>query len=222
VTGEDGGGGAVAAPPTTKGRSTRQRLLSVATSLFAEKGYSRVRVADIAAAAGLSPAAFYRYFNDRHELMLTLLQQLTAEAFDFVRVPWRSDDPMYSVLRSTQLYFEFYAGHRALFGLLVELSQTDPEVARIWADSRRLFYSRIAVSLRREVRAGRLRVDVDVDVAAELLGSMTEFYAFQRLVLSDGVVKDVPLDESANALARIWTSGLVRRVGDTGKRGAGR
>jgi AcrR family transcriptional regulator len=198
-------------PPTTKGRSTRQRLIAAATSLFEENGYAGVRIADITERAGLSQGAFYRYFTDRRALMLELMRQLTAEAFDFVRVPWDGTDPMRSVLRSTQLYFEYYAAHRALFGLLVELSQTDPEVGQIWAESRRSFYARIAHSLRRGTEAGQLRLDVDVDVAAELLGSMTEFYAFQRYVLRDGVVKDVPAEEGAEVLARIWTSGLVRR-----------
>lgn len=198
-------------PPTTKGRSTRQRLIAAATSLFEENGYARVRVADIAKRAGLSQGAFYRYFTDRRALMLELMRQLTTDAFDFVRVPWDGTDPMSSVLRSTQLYFEYYAAHRALFGLLVELSQTDPDVGQIWADSRRVFYARIAHSLRRGTHAGKLRVDVDVDVAAELLGSMTEFYAFQRFVLRDGVVKDVPAEEGADVLARIWTAGLMRQ-----------
>ena len=196
-------------PPTSKGRSTRQRLLSAATSLFEEKGYAGVRIADITERAGLSQGAFYRYFTDRRALMLELMRQLTAEAFDFVRVPWDRADPMHSVRRSTQLYFEFYAAHGALFGLLVELSQTDPEVGRIWAASRRAFYARIAQSLRRGRAAGWLRSDVDVEVAAELLGSMTEFYAFQRFVLRDGVVKDVPADDGAEMLARIWISGLI-------------
>jgi AcrR family transcriptional regulator len=197
-------------PPTAKGRSTRQRLLDVATELFAEQGYAPVRVTDITERAGLSQGAFYRYFADRRALMLELMRQLTAEAFDFVRVPWDEADPMESVLGSTRLYFTYYARHRALFGLLVELSQTDPEVGEIWADSRRAFYSRIAQSLRRGIEAGKVRTDVDVDVAAELMGSMTEFYAFQRFVLRDGVVKDVPVDDGALALARIWTSGMTR------------
>jgi AcrR family transcriptional regulator len=199
-------------PSTAKGRTTRQRLLAVATALFAEKGYAGVRIADITEAAGLSQGAFYRYFADRRELMLELMRQLTGEAFDFVRVPWDEQDPMDSVLRSTQLYFKFYGDHRALFGLLVELGQTDADVAQIWAQSRRAFYARIAQSLRPGIEAGKLRGDVDVDVAAELMGSMTEFYAFQRFVLRDGVVKDVPVEESAQDLARIWTSGVIRRA----------
>ena len=178
--------------------------------MFAEKGYSGVRISDITESAGLSQGAFYRYFTDRRELMLELMRQLTAEAFDFVRVPWDETDPMDSVLRSTQLYFKFYSDHRALFGLLVELGQTDAEVGKIWAQSRRAFYARIAHSLRRGIEAGKVRTDIDVDVAAELMGSMTEFYAFQRFVLQDGVVKDVPSEAGARALATIWTSGLIR------------
>jgi AcrR family transcriptional regulator len=196
-------------PATLKGRDTRRRLLSAATSLFNEHGYGGVRITDITTSAGLSAGAFYRYFADRRELMLVLLQELTAEAFDFVRVPWDEKDPMDSVLRSTQLYFKFYETHRVLFGLLVELGQTDEEVGQIWTASRRAFYERIAQSLRRGIEVGKLRPDVDVHVAAELLGSMTEFYAFQRFVLKDGVVRDVPIEVGARILADIWISGVA-------------
>jgi AcrR family transcriptional regulator len=201
----------VSLPSTVKGRDTRERLLAAATALFEERGYSRVTIRDITDAAGLSAGAFYRYFNDRRELMLVLMRKLTAEAFDFVRVPWDENDPMLSVLQSTQLYFKFYETHRPLFAILVELSQSDSAVADIWAASRRTFYARIAHSLRRGLDAGRIRVDVDIDVAAELMGSMTEFYAFQRFVLSDGVIKPVSISESSRNLANIWTDGLLRR-----------
>lgn len=196
-------------PPTAKGRETRRRLLIAAARLFNEHGYNGVRITDISAAAGLSAGAFYRYFTDRRDVMLVLMHELTAEAFDFVRVPWDESDPMDSVLRTTQLYFKFYETHRVLFGLLVELAQTDDAVKQIWADSRRTFYKRIAHSLRRGIEVGKLRLDVDIDVAAELLGSMTEFYAFQRFVLDDGVTKNVPIEAGARTLAEIWISGIA-------------
>ncbi|MCX4092388.1 TetR/AcrR family transcriptional regulator [Nocardia sp. alder85J] len=198
-------------PPTPKGRNSRERLLAAATTLFAERGYARVRITDITEAAGLSPGAFYRYFTDRRELMLVLMRALTDEVFDFVRVPWDESDPVATVSLSTRRYFQFYLEHRGFFAVLVELAQTDAEVGRIWADSRRAFYARIAQSLRRGMESGTVRADVDVTVAAELLGGMTEFYAFQRLVLADGAVTEVPLDQAARHLAEIWTSGVLRR-----------
>lgn len=196
------------APPTSKGRDTRQRLLDSARTLFGERGYAGVRITDITTAAGLSQGAFYRYFADRRELMIELLRELTSEAFDFVRVPWDSTSPIDSVLESTVRYFEFFERNRSLFGVLVELAPTDPEVAEIGAQSRTQFYGRIAHSLNRGIEEGVLRPDLDVAVAAEMLGSMSEFYAFQRFVLVQGAVSAVPIADAAKTLATIWTEGV--------------
>lgn len=195
-------------PPTPKGRDTRRRLLEAGRELFGERGYARVRIADITAAAGLSQGAFYRYFSDRRELMLELLRELTSEAFDFVRVPWDSRSPIDSVLESTVRYFDFFERNRSLFGVLVELAPTDPDVAAIGARSREQFYERIAHSLERGIAEGVLRSDLDVRVAAEMLGSMSEFYAFQRFVLAQSSVSTVPLAHAAKTLATVWTEGV--------------
>ena len=199
-------------PLTPKGRDTRRRLMAEAKRLFGERGYSRVRITDITEAAGISGGAFYRYFTGRHELMIELLRELTDEAFDFVRVPWDGDDPRASVLRSTQLYLRFYDANRELFGLLVELAQTDDEVRRIWAGSRQAFYGRIAHALRRGIESGVVRTGIDIEVAAEMLGSMSEFYAFQRFVLCDGVIKDVPIEVAGETLVDTWISGVSKRA----------
>lgn len=196
------------APPTPKGRDTRQRLLDSARTLFGDRGYAGVRIVDITAAAGLSQGAFYRYFADRHELMLELLRDLTSEAFDFVRVPWDSSSPIDSVLESTVRYFEFFERNRSLFGILVELAPADTEVADIGARSRSRFYARIAHALTRGIEEGVIRPDLDVAVAAEMLGSMSEFYAFQRFVLVEGAVSAVPIADAARTLATIWTEGV--------------
>lgn len=196
-----------ATPLTAKGRDTRRRIMDAAKELFATHGYARVRVSDITEAAGLSPGAFYRYFDDRHGLTLELLRELTDQAFETSRNPQSGRPATASVVESTERYFEYYRKHRALFGVLVELSQTDAEVAELWAQSRQAFYARISRSLRRDLDEGRLREDLDIDVAAEMLGSMTEFYAFQRYVLGGSAIKDVGAEAAARTIADIWTAG---------------
>lgn len=184
--------------------------MAAAEELFAERGYANVRVADLAAAAGLTAGAFYRYFPDKHELTLELLRELTVEAFEFIRIPLEADSLIDSVTESTHKYFEFYERHRALFGVIVELSQSDAEIAEIWATSRRAFYGRISGALTRGSVAERIRGDLNLDLAAEMLGSMTEFYAFQRFVLRDPAVAGRPLGEASRTLATIWLSGIAR------------
>jgi AcrR family transcriptional regulator len=64
---------------------TRERLLQAAASVFAERGYDGTRVADIAAAAGVSNGALYAHFDSKAELLVQALRthgrRLLAELF---------------------------------------------------------------------------------------------------------------------------------------------
>ncbi|WP_301127943.1 TetR/AcrR family transcriptional regulator [Streptomyces cacaoi] len=61
----------------------RQEILTAARALFADKGFVRTSMSDIAAAAGLSAGAVYRYFPSRSHLVLAMCGEEgggTAEA----------------------------------------------------------------------------------------------------------------------------------------------
>lgn len=54
----------------------RDRLLDAALQLFVERGYVAVRVEDIARAAGISRASFYKHFSEREEILADLFARL--------------------------------------------------------------------------------------------------------------------------------------------------
>lgn len=64
---------------------TRDRLLRAAADVFAERGYDGTRVADIAAAAGVSNGALYSHFASKAELLVDALRthgrRVLAEMF---------------------------------------------------------------------------------------------------------------------------------------------
>jgi len=66
--------GTVAAAPESlrerKKRETRQHISDVATGMFLERGFDEVRVADVAAAAGVSEKTVYNYFETKEALLL--------------------------------------------------------------------------------------------------------------------------------------------------------
>jgi AcrR family transcriptional regulator len=53
---------------------TRDRLLLAAAEVFAQRGYDGTRVADIAAAAGVSNGALYAHFGSKAELLIAALR----------------------------------------------------------------------------------------------------------------------------------------------------
>src|SRR5689334_1157045 len=65
---------------------TRERLLAAAADVFAQRGYDGTRVADIAAAAGVSNGALYAHFGSKAELLAAALRahrrRMMNELFD--------------------------------------------------------------------------------------------------------------------------------------------
>src|SRR3954463_9880263 len=61
----------------TMQRSTRERIVSEALRLFAERGYSATWVAEIEAASGLSPGAggLYRHFRSKEEVLAAAVRE---------------------------------------------------------------------------------------------------------------------------------------------------
>lgn len=56
--------------------STREEISKAAVNLFREKGYDRVTIADIAAAARIGKGTFYQYFQNKEELFAECLESI--------------------------------------------------------------------------------------------------------------------------------------------------
>lgn len=59
-----------------KKMQTRQKLISSALQLSALKGFSSVSLREVTAHAGITPAGFYKHFDDMEELGLSLLDEV--------------------------------------------------------------------------------------------------------------------------------------------------
>ena len=65
-------------PRQDRARQTQGRLLDVAGELLAEVGIERISTNMIAARAGLTPPALYRYFGDKYAVLEALGRRLMA------------------------------------------------------------------------------------------------------------------------------------------------
>ncbi len=72
--------------------STRDRIIDEALRLFAEKGYSSTAVAEIEAAAGLSPGAggLYRHFTSKEEVLAAAIRVHAARTTDQIQATMRT------------------------------------------------------------------------------------------------------------------------------------
>jgi AcrR family transcriptional regulator len=64
-------------------QATRRKLLTSATQVFAEKGYSGASIEQISDVAGLSRGAFYAHFEDKNALFHAVLDDMVDQIQQF-------------------------------------------------------------------------------------------------------------------------------------------
>ncbi|PXX54092.1 TetR family transcriptional regulator [Nocardia tenerifensis] len=83
-----------------RGDATRARLLEAATAAFADKGFNGTTTRDIAAAAGMSPAAVYVHHKSKEELLYLISRAGHDRTLALVRKAAVSSDDPASALRT--------------------------------------------------------------------------------------------------------------------------
>jgi AcrR family transcriptional regulator len=84
-----------ASPIDPRKRRTRQLIRDAFLSLIREKGFDAVSIQDITDRAGLNRATFYLHYKDKHDLMMTLMQDVldTLSTLPMPFVPSRPPEP---------------------------------------------------------------------------------------------------------------------------------
>lgn len=114
----------------TNRRERTEALHRAALGLFLERGIENVTVDEIARAAGTAKGNFYRYANDKRELVVALLQPVVSAfdtAFD------RCETQVAKVTGTPQLTM-------AYLGLAMELKEVlsaHPDIVRLWLQESR-------------------------------------------------------------------------------------
>jgi AcrR family transcriptional regulator len=129
-------------------RATRERILETARTLFVERGYAPVSVADVAAAAGVSVPTVFAGFTSKANLLKEATE--TSLVGDADAVPLHDRPPMRHVAeaptarelleRLAALIAEAAPRVAPVYGVLHAAADADPEIARLAAtlDEQRL------------------------------------------------------------------------------------
>ena len=166
--------------PTTKGATTRQRILDTVGPLFNERGYQATTLSEVMAATGLEKGGIYNHFASKEELALAaydrnadLQGELIAER---VRAATGAVDRLLAIVAAFRDFAHDppYPGGCPTLNTAVESSGVDPRLhARARARMVQLL-DLIARQARRGVERGELRPDVDADALASLMAAAIE------------------------------------------------
>jgi len=176
-----------------------RELLEAALDVFAQHGYRKTRLDDVAEAAGVTKGAIYHYFDTKEELLLGVIEHHQALAFG--RVEDVLHDKTLSAATRIQLVVRRIfsggtpRGRRLLALLLGGIEHEVPEVHARWIDEGPARLWTIIAKLAKEGKANReFRADADAEVAARLLVSGLMLQLMWRL--RRDAVSAIEIDES--------------------------
>ncbi|MEU0481786.1 TetR/AcrR family transcriptional regulator [Streptosporangium sp. NPDC006013] len=136
-----------------KKRQTRQRISDVAIGLFVQRGFERVTIAEVAAAAEVSVNTLYNYFPSKEDLVLPPDQASPQRLADIVRQRPSGDSAVRAVL--TGLRAEVRRRDRKLgltdgFGRVLEMMLAAPTLTARLGDLAQQMTDALAAALAEE------------------------------------------------------------------------
>lgn len=86
-------------------RTRSDRILSAAERVFAEKGFTKAKISEIAGIAGIAEATVYEYFENKEDLFLSIPQRRFQENLEELSETFDIRHPVSKLRRFTKYYF---------------------------------------------------------------------------------------------------------------------
>ena len=194
---------------SAKGRQTRDALEQAARKLFAERGFHGTTLGDITSAAGRSPAAFYRYFVDKEDLLAALAQsflhEVVAPSGLSVPLPASPDDDAFFTTVVTG-YWTMFKQNIGIMIAVAQLAATQPRFALVQNEFRRFGMDIVAASVRRAQAQG-FASDLNAEHTAAAIALLFENFT-TVFVGASGLGVEMTDQDAIATLSRIWKKTL--------------
>lgn len=178
-------------------------ILKAAAAIFAEKGYHRASIRDIAAATGISLSGLYYYFSSKEELLFliqdhcfgTILERLEAD----LRSVREALDRLRIVIRN---HLSFFVNNMREMKVLSHEADSLTSEYRHEVNAKKRRYTEVVTGILSELRPEGSAVDLRVATFA-LFGMMNWIYNWYH------ADRDVGVDELVENMMHIFLSGYL-------------
>jgi AcrR family transcriptional regulator len=153
----------------------RERIIANAEVLFFARGFSGVTMDRMAAELGISKKTLYQHFASKHQLLYAVVSRMMAESEGIIKA--LTEDPKLD-------YFQRMAG------LVEHISRRTSKISRdfmqdlqksapdMWEEinefRRRKIYHNFGLLVKKGVRAGLIRPEIDTDLVVQMYAGLVQ------------------------------------------------
>lgn len=186
----------------------REQILEAAVAVFAERGYQRATVKEIAARAGIAPGTIYLYFRNKRELLLALAETLIRRAAEALLTPGDDLDVRSRLALILRDRLRFVRENQGLLRALATEIWTDRELAA-------QFFGEVilpaigagSLYIQERVARGELRPFQAEVVLPAVVGGIL-LISILRMMAPDSPAAALSEEEVVEELVRLYLHGL--------------
>ncbi len=157
--------------------ANRERVIEVATRVFAERGYAETTMATLASEAGVAVPTIYAGFGSKRGLLSAVLDRLvsnepgptpilrTGRAREVLEEP----DPRRMLTRFSEHMTEIQDRVGPIFHVMKHAARTDPEVRELYVRAQENRFANLETLARKLADRGALRAGLTVSDAGRTL-----------------------------------------------------
>ena len=165
----------------------RREILDAAQTCFVQKGFHATTMAEICAAAGISPGGLYRYFPSKEAVIAAMAEEEREVAVDAFEDVVASDDFLGALAGLCEHFVAAYSEpqHAALAAELMAEALRNPDFAAAARETQIRLRADVAAMLRQGQAAGHVEASLDADAAAGLLIAAADGLGLRLVFLGD-------------------------------------
>ena len=153
----------------------RRRIIETATMEFAKKGYHDASISNIASKSGVSVGSIYKYFDNKQDLFLTIVDHSISRMEKLLLGLAKEDEDV--IIKVEKILREIISASRE-DGILIKLYNSmtavnDKKLARQFAVEMESMTAEIYIeAIKDGQKSGEIRKDIDPRVAAFLIDDL--------------------------------------------------
>jgi len=192
-----------------KMQEKRQKLVECALVLFSEKGYINTPVRDIINMSGYGTGTFYKYFNNKEDILKTLLEDLFEQIVDSVNDYFAHESDLYKrFIETKRVIVEVYARNEKLSEIYSRVAGINESIDQCLKEFDDKFLNFTSKNIEYGIKNGNFRNLPILPIAHSTLAIIK--YAVYKWVVTKEIGKE-EMSDMVISFNQSLSIGLVKR-----------
>jgi len=185
----------------------KNQILGAASLIFSKEGFAKANTDEIANAANLGKGTIYRYFKNKRELFLSVVDRGLDKLKNAILTEIeKTEDPLKKIENAIKTYLSFFEKNSNLIGVLIhEQSSFQKRIAKRYFEHYYGNVDRIKQTFKAGIEQGLIK-DMDIDSVISVYTSMLNglIYMWQ---IEGGKYR---LIDKAPIVTKIFLAGIIK------------